>query len=116
VGDSTPYKEETLAQLRAANKPVFIDLTADWCITCLANEKTALSREPVKQAFTDRGITYLKGDWTQYDPAITALLAKFGRNGVPLYLYYPAHGEPVVLPQLLTPGIIIDALGAGSGS
>jgi len=116
VGDSTPYKEETLAQLRAANKPVFIDLTADWCITCLANEKTALSREPVKQAFADRGITYLKGDWTQYDPAITALLAKFGRNGVPLYLYYPAHGEPVVLPQLLTPGIIIDALGAGSGS
>jgi thiol:disulfide interchange protein DsbD len=105
-----PYKAETLADLRKAGKPVFIDLTADWCITCLTNEKVALSRDPVKRAFAAQGVELLRGDWTQYDPAITALLAQFGRNGVPLYLYYPAGGDPVVLPQLLTPGIIVDAL------
>lgn len=108
--DWQPYNEATLASLRAAGKPVFINLTADWCITCLTNEKVALGRDAVKQAFASSGVNYLKGDWTQYDPAITALLARFGRNGVPLYLYYPPHGEPVVLPQLLTPGILIDTV------
>lgn len=109
-----PYKAETLADLRKAGQPVFIDLTADWCITCLSNEKVALGREPVKRAFADHDVALLRGDWTQYDPAITALLAQFGRNGVPLYLYYPAGGEAVVLPQLLTPGIVIDAITANS--
>jgi thiol:disulfide interchange protein DsbD len=105
-----PYQAETLADLRKAGKPVFIDLTADWCITCLTNEKVALDRDPVKQAFAAHNVTLLRGDWTQYDPAITALLAQFGRSGVPLYLYYPAGGEAVILPQLLTPGIVIDTV------
>lgn len=108
--DWQPYNAETLASLRAADKPVFINLTADWCITCLTNENVALGRDNVKQAFASSGVHYLKGDWTQYDPAITALLAHFGRNGVPLYIYYPPHGEPLVLPQLLTPGILIDTV------
>lgn len=114
--DWLPYKAETLADLRKAGKPVFIDLTADWCITCLTNEKVALGRAPVRRAFVERGVTLLRGDWTQYDPAITALLAQFGRNGVPLYLYYPAGGEPVVLPQLLTPGIVLDTLSQGDST
>ncbi|MET0378480.1 MAG: protein-disulfide reductase DsbD [Spongiibacteraceae bacterium] len=112
----TPYKAETLAELRKAGTPVFVDLTADWCITCLTNDKVALGREPVQRAFADHGVAMLRGDWTQYDPAITELLAQFGRNGVPLYLYYPAGGEAVVLPQLLTPSIVVDAITANNSA
>lgn len=108
--DWEPYSAAKLDELRRSGKPVFLNMTADWCITCLANEKVALSRDAVKQAFRDHGVTYLKGDWTQYDPAITELLARFGRNGVPLYVFYPAGGEPVVLPQLLTPDTVIATL------
>lgn len=107
-----PYRAETLAQLRAAGKPVFLNVTADWCITCLTNEKVALSSTTVKDAFQKSGITYLKADWTHYDPAITALLAQFGRNGIPLYVLFPAdpRAEPVVLPQLLSPSRVLEAV------
>ena len=108
--DWQPYSSAKLAELRRAGQPVFLNMTADWCITCLTNEKVALGRDSVKAAFRERNITYLKGDWTQYDPAITELLAQFGRNGVPLYVFYPAAGEPVVLPQLLTPAKVIEAI------
>jgi thiol:disulfide interchange protein DsbD len=108
--DEEPYSAAKLDELRRSGTPVFLNMTADWCITCLANEKVALSRDTVKQAFRDHSVTYLKGDWTQYDPAITELLARFGRNGVPLYVFYPANGEPVVLPQLLTPDTVIAAI------
>lgn len=108
-----PYTPERLASLRAEGRAVFVNLTADWCITCLVNERTALGSERVSHAFHQAGITYLKGDWTHRDPQISALLARFQRSGVPLYLYYPpgAAADPVVLPQLLTPGIVLDALG-----
>jgi len=108
-----PYRPETLAQMRAAGKPVFLNATADWCITCLTNEKVALGSEAVKTAFANQGITYLKADWTHYDPAITDLLARFGRNGVPLYVFYPAdpNQPPVVLPQWLTPSRVLETLG-----
>jgi thiol:disulfide interchange protein DsbD len=108
------YRPETLAQLRAAGKPVFLNVTADWCITCLTNEKVALNSTAVKGVLRDRGITYLKADWTHYDPAITALLAQFGRNGIPLYVLFPARpqAEPVVLPQLLTPTRVVEAVQA----
>jgi thiol:disulfide interchange protein DsbD len=111
---SQPYRADMLAQLRAAGKPVFLDVTADWCITCLTNEKVALSSTSVKAAFEQNGVVYMKADWTHYDPAITALLAEFGRNGIPLYVLYPADpaGQPVVLPQLLSPGRVIDAVEA----
>jgi thiol:disulfide interchange protein DsbD len=106
-----PYSATALAELRAQGKPVFLNVTADWCITCLTNEKVALSSSAVKDAFTFGGITYLKGDWTHYDPAITALLGEFGRSGIPLYVFYPpAPAEPVVLPQLLTPSMVVAAL------
>lgn len=107
-----PYSPERLAELRAQGKPVFVNLTASWCITCLVNERVALSTPEVKAAFQTQGITYLKGDWTRQDPRITELLARHGRSGVPLYLFYPAgSGQEVqVLPQLLTPGIVTTAV------
>jgi thiol:disulfide interchange protein DsbD len=106
-----PYSEDRLNELRSQGKPVFLNLTAAWCISCLANEKLALSQESVIETFKSAGITYLKGDWTNRDPEITKLLADFGRGGVPLYVFYPAASgasrKPVVLPQILTPEIVM---------
>jgi thiol:disulfide interchange protein/DsbC/DsbD-like thiol-disulfide interchange protein len=105
------FSSERLADLRAQNKPVFVNLTAAWCISCLVNERVALSRPEVQQAFAKSGVTYLKGDWTREDPKITAVLKAHGRSGVPLYLYYaPGAAEAQVLPQILTPGLVIDAV------
>lgn len=106
------YSPEKLSQLRENGKPVFINLTADWCITCLANEKVALSSEVFINTLKENDITYLKGDWTNRNPEITALLSQFERNGVPLYLVYPkgTEGQPEVLPQLLTESSVLQAL------
>jgi len=106
-----PYSAERLAELRGQNKPVFVNMTAAWCISCLVNERVALSRPEVAEAFAKAGITYLKGDWTREDPKITAVLKAHGRSGVPLYLYYaPGAAEAQVLPQILTPGLVIEAI------
>jgi DsbC/DsbD-like thiol-disulfide interchange protein/cytochrome c biogenesis protein CcdA len=92
-------------------KAVFVNFTAAWCVTCLANERVAFSDAKVENYFADHGIVYLEADWTRRDATIAAELERFGRMGVPLYLYYPrAGGDPVILPQLLTPGIILDRL------
>lgn len=108
-----PYSAERLAELRGQNKPVFVNMTAAWCISCLVNERVALSRPEVGEAFAKAGITYLKGDWTREDPRITAVLKAHGRSGVPLYLYYaPGAAEARVLPQILTPGLVIEAVTA----
>ncbi|HTH95603.1 MAG TPA: thioredoxin family protein [Rhodocyclaceae bacterium] len=104
------YSEAKLQALRNAGTPVFVNLTADWCITCLVNERVALNHASVKQAFRDEGVVYLVGDWTNEDAAITRKLAEFKRQGVPLYLYYPPHGEVRILPQILTPDILIETL------
>ena len=106
------YSPERLQQLRASGAPVFINLTADWCLTCLANERLTLHTEEVEQAFDDYQVVTLKGDWTNRDPQITALLAEYGRSGVPLYLWFPANGEgkAEILPQLLTPGRLIEVI------
>jgi thiol:disulfide interchange protein DsbD len=108
-----PYTQARLDALRAEGKPVFLNFTAAWCITCLVNEKVALNQAPVREAFAEANIVYLKGDWTRQDPAITAKLAEFSRNGVPLYVFYPAGREsrPVVLPQILTPAIVLRETG-----
>jgi len=107
-----PFSAERLTELQQQGRPVFVNVTADWCITCLANERVALETDRVRQAFRDRGVVLLKGDWTNTEPRLTAFLAQHGRNGVPLYLYYPPRtgALPVVLPQLLTPGIVLDTL------
>ncbi|HEV8314296.1 MAG TPA: thioredoxin family protein [Burkholderiaceae bacterium] len=117
--DETPdatevYSAQRLQELRAQGRPVFLYFTAAWCISCLVNERVALADRDVRQAFARAGIAVLKGDWTQQDRQITAKLDEFGRSGVPLYVYYPAGGEPVVLPQILTPGIVLGAVQASS--
>jgi len=108
------FTPERLAALRASGRPVFVNMTAAWCVTCLVNERVAIRTAPVEAAFAARGIAYLKGDWTRQDAAITAFLQEHGRDGVPLYLFYPPGGAPaVVLPQILTEGIVLDRIGAG---
>ncbi len=107
---SEPYSPDRLTQARAEGRPVFVNMTAAWCITCLVNERVALSTAEVAQAFSAAGILYLKGDWTNRDPAITAYLAKHGRNGVPLYVFYPPGVEPKVLPQILTPDLVLEGV------
>jgi len=106
-----PFTAERLSTLEATGKPVFVNLTASWCVTCLINERVALDSKAVRQAFAARGIVALKGDWTTQNPEITALLQQFGRSGVPLYLLYGGKGEPVILPQILTAASVLDALG-----
>lgn len=106
-----PYSETKLQLLRAKEEPVFVNMTADWCITCLANEKLALSSDRFLTFLQQEEITYLKGDWTNYNPEITRLLNKHNRSGVPLYLFYPrGTGNPHILPQLLTENIVIEAI------
>jgi thiol:disulfide interchange protein DsbD len=112
-----PWSEARVAALRAEGRPVFVNLTAAWCITCKVNERVALRTEAVQRSFADRDIAYLTGDWTRGDPAITAILRAHQRDGVPLYLFYPAGGgAPRLLPQILTEGIILDTINATGSS
>jgi thiol:disulfide interchange protein len=106
------FSEEQLERLLQQGKPVLVNVTADWCITCIANERTTLGSDTVKQAMAARGVEYLVVDWTNYDEGIANFLARFNRNGVPLYLVYSGRAgeQPIILPQLLTPGLVIDAL------
>jgi thiol:disulfide interchange protein DsbD len=110
-----PFTADRLASLQQAGRPVFVNATAAWCITCLVNERLALSGERLKQAFAAHNVAPLKADWTNQDASVTELLARHGRSGVPLYLYFPPHAAtPVVLPQLLTESTVISALDKGS--
>ena len=106
------WSETRLAQLRAEGNPVFVDVTADWCITCIANERAVLLTDAMQAAFVDHGVVYMIADWTNYDEAIAAFISRHGRTGIPLYLMYPADPEaaPLVLPQILTADIVRDAL------
>ncbi|MFO0027402.1 MAG: thioredoxin family protein, partial [Pseudomonadota bacterium] len=110
------WTSERLQALRAAGRPVLVNMTAAWCITCLANERLALSSPAFRDRLAATGTVYLKGDWTQRDARITQYLARYGRNGVPLYVVYPAAGgDPEVLPQLLTPDLVDAALTRAAG-
>ncbi len=106
------YSDARLAQLRNDGQAVFVNMTASWCITCLVNEKVALNSEEFITALADNNVTYLKGDWTNNDPEITEVLRRYETSGVPLYLMFPADpSQPAeVLPQILTTGIIVDAI------
>jgi thiol:disulfide interchange protein DsbD len=103
-----------LAQSRAQGKPVFVDFTASWCLSCQVNERLILRRADVEQRLHDSGAVLLRADWTNQDPDITQTLATLGRSGVPTYALYPADpSAPAhVLPEVLTPGIVLDALAA----
>src|SRR5690606_9353081 len=111
-GKIEPYTAARLDSLRAEGKPVFVNMTAAWCITCLVNERVALSSEVIVDAMADKGVTYLKGDWTNNDPAITDVLRRYETSGVPLYLMFPADpsAPAEVLPQILTEDIVLEAL------
>ena len=110
------YSPQRLAELRAQGKPVFVNYTAAWCVSCQVNDRLALSTPKVADAFQAKGVAYLKADWTRRDPVIAADLARFGRAGVPLYLVYSADGgEPKILPAILTEGVVLRALDAAAG-
>jgi thiol:disulfide interchange protein len=109
-----PYSAARLSELRVQHRPVFVDATAAWCITCLVNERVAFSSGTVRDAFAKRHIAYLVADWTRRDAEITKLLEAHGRDGVPLYLYYaPGAADADVLPQILTEADVLKAVNAG---
>ena len=106
------WSEQRLEELRRAGNPVFVDVTADWCITCIANETAVLLTEEMTAAFAAHGVVYMVADWTNYNADIARFLEQHGRTGIPLYLMYPADPtlEPLMLPQLLTKSTVMEAL------
>jgi thiol:disulfide interchange protein len=116
-GREEAFSPRRLAELRAKGRPVFVNVTAAWCITCLVNERVALRSDAVAEAFAKKGVVVLKADWTNRDAVIAEMLGSFGRSGVPLYLLYAPAAvgggsvrAPTVLPQILTEGAVIDAV------
>lgn len=116
-GDAQAWTPQRVAALQAEGRPVFVNFTAAWCITCLANERVALSRQEVRDAFAGMKVAYLKADWTNRNAAIAQALAEHGRAGVPLYLFYPATkgAQAEILPQILTPDTLITAAARATG-
>ncbi len=108
------WSEQGLRDIRATGQPVFVDVTADWCISCIANEQAVLHTDEITAAFRDSGITYMVADWTNYDANIAAFLKRHGRNGIPFYIMYSADPSvtPVVLPQILTKSTVLEAISA----
>jgi thiol:disulfide interchange protein DsbD len=103
-------------KLRDEGKIVYVDFTARWCATCKVNKLAVFSSQEVKQAFARQGVIQLKADWTNRDPEITRALAAFGRSAVPFNLIYvPGRADPIRLPEVLTPGIVLDALNEAAG-
>jgi thiol:disulfide interchange protein len=106
-----PWSADSVTRYESQGTPVFVDFTAKWCLSCQVNERIALTRPEVMAAFADHHVALLKADWTQHDDAITEALQKLGRSGVPAYaLYVPGDPNPRLLPEALTPGIVLDAL------
>jgi thiol:disulfide interchange protein DsbD len=106
-----PWSADAVQHALAAGQPVFVDFTASWCLSCQVNERVAVDRPEVMQAFTAANVVLLRADWTRQDPAITQALTDLGRSGVPVYaLYTPGQSTPQLLPQVLTPGIVTGAL------
>ena len=109
--DQLAFDEIQLERLRKDNKPVFLYFTADWCVTCKVNEQVAIDRDETREAFAQASVVVMLGDWTNGDANITAFLGQHGRSGVPLYLWYtPGESDPEVLPQVLTPRVLIEQI------
>jgi thiol:disulfide interchange protein len=110
-GNWEPWTTDAVAHYQAQGRPVFVDFTASWCLSCQVNERIALSRPEVQKAFADANIALLRADWTQHDESIAQALTELGRSGVPAYaLYSPGQSNPQLLPEVLTPGIVTDAI------
>ena len=107
IAGAERWSEARVASYVAQGHPVFVYFTADWCLTCKANEAGAIDRDEVRDAFKKAGVKVLAGDWTNGDPAITRFLESRGRAGVPLYLWYAPGKPPEELPQILTPAELI---------
>ena len=106
-----PWSADLVSRYQSQGRPVFVDFTASWCLSCQVNERVALTTPEVRKAFVDANVALLRADWTQHDEAIAQTLASLGRNGVPVYaLYVPGDASPRLLPEVLTPGIVTDAL------
>ena len=108
--EENAFSVQKLNSLRSEQKMVFLNFTADWCITCKVNEAIALNQDKVKRILDEKNIIYLKADWTRKDPEIASMLASYGRTGVPLYLLFPSQGDPIILPELLTEDLLLDFL------
>ncbi|MYL97544.1 thiol:disulfide interchange protein [Novosphingobium sp. FGD1] len=104
--DAAPFSAEALTKARRSGRPVFVWMTADWCLTCKVNEQVAIEREDTRRAFEKAGVTVLRGDWTRRDPEITRYLTARHAAGVPLYVWYGRDGAPEILPQVLTPALL----------
>jgi thiol:disulfide interchange protein DsbD len=106
-----PWSEAAVSRSLAAGQPVFVDFTASWCLSCQVNEHVALEKPEVIKAFQSKNVVLMKADWTRHDEAITNALTALGRSGVPAYaLYAPGQSQPQLLPEVLTPRIVIDAV------
>ena len=108
AGRAEPFSEARLAELRTAGTPVFVDMTADWCLICQVNKRVAIDRDDTQAAFAQAGVVTLVGDWTRGDPAITRFLASRGRNSVPYYLFVTRGGKERELPQILSSGLLVE--------
>jgi thiol:disulfide interchange protein DsbD len=113
--DWQPWTPAAVDAALDAGHPAFVDFTAAWCLSCKVNERVALETEAVRAAFARKHVALFRADWTHADPAISAALQAYHRDGVPLYLYYSpaAKDAPEILPEVLTPGLVLDALNRG---
>ncbi len=110
AGDWTPFTPARVADFTAAGRPVFIDFTAAWCVTCQVNKRLVLNTDDVRAAFARRNVALVRADWTRRDPAITQALAALGRSGVPVYVLHRPGKAPLLLPEVLQQQIVLDAL------
>ena len=114
--DAVPYTPEALEKALAGPNPIFVNMTAAWCITCKVNERTTIKSDRVQEYLNENNVDYIVGDWTRFDENITTYLAQFKRSGVPIYVFYPApdennkRAEPILLPQILTPDLVIETM------
>jgi thiol:disulfide interchange protein DsbD len=111
-GQWEPWSAQAVSRYQSQGRPVFVDFTASWCLSCQVNERVALNQPSAQKVFQTANVALLRADWTRHDEAITQALTALGRSGVPAYaLYAPGQSQPEMLPEVLTPGIVTDALG-----
>jgi thiol:disulfide interchange protein len=109
-GTWLPYDETRLAELSAQGRPVFVDFTAAWCVSCQVNKRLVLNHDQTISGFEQSKVVLMRADWTRRDPVITQALARLGRNGVPVYVLFRPGREPLLLPEILSQQVVRDAL------